>query len=310
MKQQYASIIIMSLGLMGHAGTLMANEGSFQKDSAYIAAQAGCYEVTYHFKEISRTDPNYPVRSPEYFTKGIEWIVEEKIGENEIALQHILTIPHGFIKHWSQNWTFQPNFVFQYDGNNQWSKQPLPADKRIGKWSQQVFQVDGGPRYGCVAEWTHQAQDHFWECKTWSPLPRRELSQRHDYNVLERNNRHQIYPNEWIHHQTNTKLRVDQGLKEAIATETGTDTYKRIDSSQCAAAKKWWSNARPIWNEIHSVWSEIYQLNDKIELKPTVNGKMLWEELFDFADIAMKNQISLEQLHAQTQSVIDQFIVR
>jgi hypothetical protein len=274
------------------------------QDRTSILAQSGCYRVSYQFKEKSVTDPDYPIHSPDYMEYGTEWIDAEvsKSKPNEIKLQHILITPDGPLKHWSQTWNYEPTSVMIYSGDHLWKKEHLKSENTRGQWSQHVFQVDGSPRYGCVAAWTHTPEKDFWECKTWSPLPRREFSKRKDYNVLERLNHHEITPIGWIHLQNNSKLQVSSSTVHEIALEEGADTYTRIHPDHCQAAIDWWKKNQPIWSDIHHVWNEIYLKSESLQLKSTVNQKTLWERLFEIAE----TQTNIQN---QTQQAIQEFLV-
>lgn len=280
-----------------------SSDQSWIQDRKSILTQAGCYRVTYHFKETASLIPNYPTRSPEYHEQGIEWIDAEtsKRNPNKIQLQHILMTPHGPLKHWSQTWIYQPRSMMIYSGNSRWEKISISQARASGKWVQQVYQVDGSPRYGCMAPWTHDGLKDYWECQTWSPLPRRELTQRNDYQVLNRTNHHEITPTGWVHLQDNQKIQLEPTIARIIALEDGTDTYTRIDSSYCQEAREWWDKNQPIWKEIHQVWDEVYLNSNSFQLKASVNQKTLWERLFEIAH-------SGEDIRNQTQKAIQEFL--
>jgi hypothetical protein len=49
------------------------------------------------------------------------------------------------VKHWRQDWTYQPQSVLTYVGDNSWRTTPVPAAERQGAWSQTVWQTGRFP---------------------------------------------------------------------------------------------------------------------------------------------------------------------
>ena len=159
--------------------------------------------------------------------------------ENFISLQHILVMffleddkvaGPAVVKHWRQDWTYEPGSYHEYVGNNKWVIKDVPAEEAKGKWLQEVFHVDDSPRYASIGEWVHTDNFSEWSGSvTYRPLPRREFSVRSDYNVLDAVNRHIILPTGWVHEQENLKLNLDQNKnKEYLAKEIGLNRYDRI----------------------------------------------------------------------------------
>jgi hypothetical protein len=305
-------LAIMTIFQLSGITTALADENTPLLDSNSIRTQAGCYEVTYQFTETLLMDSNYPFRSVPYNAKGTEWIdLDETNNEQEIILQHILLIPGGVIKHWSHKWVKNPEFLFEFQGQNRWAKKHFSPSASRGKWAQEVYQVDGSPRYGCAAPWVHWDNHHYWECQTWSPLPRREFTKRNDYDILDRRNRHEIYSWGWSHEQNNLKIKLEQNDPVSIAKEIGQDTYLRVADSRCEPARKWWQENKQIWNEIHHVWKDVYSSRDQIELKSKIDGMTLWERLFDFAEsTATHPQRDVKETRKTIHSIIDEFLIK
>ena len=82
----------------------------------------------------------------------------------------------------------------------------LPKIDVKGQWSQKVYQVDDSPRYEGTGTWVHVDGKSYWENVSNAPLPRRERTKRKDYNLMIRNNRHQITDQGWIQIQDNKKI--------------------------------------------------------------------------------------------------------
>ncbi len=255
----------------------------FKSDHDSIAAMKGCFEVTFHFQETGTTDPSYPIRSKEYNEHGLEWVELDRDSGTLLSLQHILITPNGPLKHWRQQWEYQAESALYFKGNATWRTEELNATSVAGKWLQRVFQVDDSPRYECVAEWVGNA----WECSTYAPLPRREFSQRSDYNVLDRTNKHIITADGWLHDQDNRKLIVNEKGATQIATEKGLDTYHRVEDARCLDAQKHWAVNKSAWNTIQDMWMHMRSHHPAFSLNPKVNNKLLWEALFELEDAAM-----------------------
>jgi hypothetical protein len=256
-------------------------------DQAAIKSMAGCFEVSFNFKETF-TSPEATTRSADYHEKGLEWVALDLDSKKEIHLQHILLTPGGPLKHWRQEWALEGrealDFKGQFGGVFTWDKKDLGKSPR-GHWVQRVFQVDDSPRYECRAPFVRWSNVEYWECQTWAPLPRREFSKRSDYNVLARRNRQFLNTDGWVHEQDNDKLAVaTDGSSQLIASEKGIDTYTRVEDSRCAEAAAWWNQNKNVWHDIQATWKQVFADNATIPLKGSVDGQPLWMRLFELAD--------------------------
>lgn len=271
-------IAILAMGL-----SLNANAG-IKTDKAAIRSMSGCYKVSFDFVETFLHKKDSTFRSPEHHSGGLEWVETDRETSTMISLQHILITKAGPLKHWRQQWEYQAQDVMQYLGDLTWQTTNKKASEVSGQWVQRVYQVDDSPRYECSAPWVHWADKSYWECQTWSPLPRREFSIRSDYNVLDRRNRHEITSYGWLHEQDNGKLAVRNGQSELIAQEKGYNSYVRVDDSECQSARDWWKKNKKVWNEIQDMWSHVRSHHPNLALNGKMNGKTLWENLFEIAD--------------------------
>ena len=196
-----------------------------------IKSQAGCYEVTFQYKETEALAAGYKLKKPKKSTV-IEWIVVEEDQPNVISLQHVLVSGPAMIKHWRQIWRYEATELYHYQGNNTWEQKKYSPEDVQGKWAQLVYNVDDALRYECIANWTNTTEDNSWTCTTGAPLPRRE-KKRKDYSLLERTNIHRLTTDGWVHEQHNTKVKIENGTKTNISKEKGdldiaTSPFSRI----------------------------------------------------------------------------------
>jgi hypothetical protein len=299
--------------------TSTAAHAGYAEDRAAIKAMSGCYAVTFHFVETFVKDPNYPIRSKEYTEYGTEWIDLDVDTDQQIALQHVLVMGESGMKHWRQEWEYQPTKILEFTGNNIWATKALDAGSTQGQWVQKVGQVDDSPRYECVAPWVQWSNSNgaqnYWECKTYAPLPRREFSQRSDYNVLDRRNRHIITADGWLHEQDNRKLLItEQGAVTEIAQEKGLDTYRKVDASQCEGARKEWNKTKGVWHVIQAMWAHIESHHPVLHFQDKVDGEVLWSKLFTLADKTMAQVESTgtldeKALSKQAHDTIHQYLI-
>ena len=127
----------------------------------------------------------------------------------------------------------------------------------------------------------HLGDKHYWESVANAPLPRREYTQRIDYNEKKKKNRHEITKTGWIHDQDNDKINVKKdGNREIIAQEKGINTYKRVPNEKCKAAKKWWTENRTYWAEVRTAWENIFKRKQNLKLKKKVANKKLMKLLW------------------------------
>jgi len=259
----------------------------FSSDHRAIKKMSGCYEVTYQFSESKNMNPKLHTPSKDYHETGLEWITVDQESKNEISLQHILIIGNELQKHWRQVWTKNPTSSIEYLGDNTWERKNivLNSKKLNNLWSQVVYQVDDSPRYGCLATWTHGFFSSSWQCThTLSPLPRREFSQRSDYNLLMRENIHEIKLNKWFHKQFNHKIIQNELGLNIIAQEEGQNTYKKVSAKNCKAAKVFWKVRKNNWHLIQDMWKHVFEHHPKIAFKNKVDNKTLWMMLFELEE--------------------------
>ncbi len=281
-------------------------QSKLKKDLSSIKQMCGCFEVTFEFSEtfIYSKDTLYKP-SKNKIDRGLEWaelVVDEK---DKISIQHILQVgpPSDLyiVKHWRQDWLYQNQEFYFYDGDNNWKYNKVSKEDVKGQWTQKVFQVDDSPRYEGSGSWVHIDGKSFWESTADAPLPRRELSVRNDYNILKRGNRHEITNFGWVHDQNNKKVIRKIGEDDfVIASEKGYNTYKRVDNKRCQGASDWWQKNKEKWAVVRSQWDDIFSRNQLLSLKKQIDDKPLFIYLFSEE---FKDKESIK-------SIIDSFIIR
>ena len=261
------------------------------QDKNAIKKMCGCFEVEFNFAETFKysNDSTY-VPSNNYKTAGLEWAQLVDDENNKISIQHILLVgsessPY-VMKHWKQDWIFENQEFYMYNGNNSWNYKTKSKGKVKNQWTQKVYQVDDSPRYEGSATWVHVDGKSYWENISDAPLPRREYSKRSDYNITVRGNRHEITNDGWVHDQDNSKIirSIDKN-DILIAKEKGFNYYKRVDDSRCKAAADWWTKNYSKWKTVRNKWNEIYSRKTDLKLHSLVDSKPLYSYLFDDAII-------------------------
>lgn len=132
-----------------------------------------------------------------------------------------------------------PDRVLVYVGGNAWRNRRVTAAEAEGKWAQIVYQVDDSPRYGALAAWSHDRGVSQWEPPAeWRPLPRRDATNRDDYNAIDGVNRHAITPFGGVHEQENSKLILTGGEPRVLEREIGVNGYRRSDGVDARVAER------------------------------------------------------------------------
>ncbi|WP_179352285.1 DUF6607 family protein [Winogradskyella vidalii] len=259
------------------------------QDQESIKDMCGCFEVTFNFTETFNYSNDSLYRPSETkVDRGLEWaqLVEDE--DDKISIQHLLQVGRPdapmIIKHWRQDWLFENQDFYMYNGDNNWTFTKKSKDEVEGQWTQKVFQVDDSPRYEGSGSWVHVDGKNYWENTTTAPLPRREYTKRNDYNITLRGNRQEITDFGWVHNQDNAKVIREAGEPDVIlAKEKGYNTYKRVDDSRCQSAQDWWKEHEDKWRLVRAKWDNVYKSDQDLTLKNKVDNKLLYKYLFDDA---------------------------
>lgn len=285
-----------------HDGWLKIKEKGltkFEKDRMAILAMAGPYRVDFNFLETVGFSEGFKRDRP-YHSWGTEYVFVIADKPEFISLQHVMVMyfktEDGGIsepmvmKHWRQDWTFQDDSLWEYQGNNSWKKQQVPKNKRLGRWSQAVFQVDDSPRYEAMGEWQHNPSFSTWISDiTQRPLPRREYSVRTDYQILEGYNRHTIHRFGWVQEEENWKKVLDNSgqLKSFLSKEEGIGRYHRIVNTDFEPGKAYMNKAGLFWADVRAVWQELLDSKQSLAINKKVDGVSLFMPLFSYAQEVM-----------------------
>jgi len=275
-----------------------------KEDEQAIKAMCGCYEIKFNFAETfayPRDTVNYKASKVKHET-ALEWaeLIEDEPGKKSI--QHLLIVGKGMIvKHWRQDWFFENTKFYDYGGFNNWKYKRFAKETVKGQWSQKIYEVDDKPRYEGSATWVHVDGRTFWKNATSAPLPRREYTQRSDYNITRRINEIEIVKNGWIHNQDNDKIIRDvNGTDYLLAQEKGYNTYTKVADSKCEAAQKWWKENQEFWKKVRTKWEAEFSKNNDIKLLAELDGMPLYMHLQKLKPNASQDEIN---------KVIDSFIV-
>ncbi len=245
----------------------------FEQDRAAILAMTGEYAVSFNFTETVALTEGYELKEPK-LSGGMEVVrVIEDTGRS-ISLQHTLLVGPNtdiVVKHWRQDWVYEPATIWDFVGRNAWEVRELSAAERAGKWAQLVYQVDDAPRYAALAPWVHDNNVSSWTSPvSWRPLPRRDATTRDDYDVVVAVNRHALTPSGWVHEQDNSKLVLDPE-PSYLVREIGVNTYVRDDSYDPAPADAYWDATGAYWAAIRAEWSRIVSEHDRFGF--TIQGE-------------------------------------
>lgn len=275
-------LLFFGLALCSSAGMYGQAKKAQAEDD--IKQMCGCYQVDFQYAETFSPSSKYNFHD-RYDAHGLEWIFLDEETKDKLVLQHLLVVNDSIIiKHWRQDWVYQNQNLLTYQKNLEWSKNQISKDEAQGTWTQKVYQVDDSPRYEGYAHWVNVDGKAYWESEAYAPLPRREYTKRSDYNVMLRDNRHEITDFGHVHAQNNAKIiRTGEG-DSVLVWEKGLNIYTKVDDSLCQAARDWWKVNRRFWVDVRAVWADVIAENNYINLKVKVDDKKLWQRLFDLGD--------------------------
>lgn len=245
-----------------------------------IEKLCGCFDVEFKYAETFSPNRNYKYHEREDNSYALELAIPIENSERKISIQHLLVVNGGMIvKHWREDWVYEPDYLWAYQGDMRWEKKKLSPGEVKGKWQQTVWEVSDAPRYQGFSEWIKTDGKLFWLNTTDAPLPRREYTTRNDYNILRRTNKILLTDTGWIHEQDNKKIDRKEEVQKLIAEEKGFNTYKRVADKYCEVAGLWWTKNKEYWTMVRLAWDEYLQTHDEISINATVNGLVLHEML-------------------------------
>lgn len=283
----------------------------FEQDRRAILAMTGDYRVRFDFTETVSFDPAYTIKEPKR-SGGYEVVRVIEDRGDFISLQHILVAgddEEAFpIKHWRQDWRYEPASVLIFAGGNAWERRELSEAERKGKWSQTVYQVEDSPRYGAVAAWSHANGVSEWTPPAeLRPLPRREATTRDDYQAILAVNRHAITPDGWVHEQDNSKVILIGDTPRVLAREFGLNTYRRYDAFDETIATKYWDATKDFWAQVRADWDRLEREAPVFGLTVQGEPEPLYSPLLELADEVAAGRKTTDNAAIEARMVIARF---
>ena len=291
----------------------VAMSEQFEQDREAILAMTGDYRVTFDFTETVSFVEGYELKPPK-LSGGFEVVrVVEDTGDF-VSLQHLLVVGPAdnpmIIKHWRQDWQYEPTEVMMFIGGNAWEMQDLPPHAGTGQWSQTVYQVDDSPRYGAVGFWTHDNGISEWTPPVeWRPLPRRDMTTRSDYHAVDAVNRHTITPFGWVHEQDNTKLILSGEAPVALVREIGVNTYRHSDELDPAPAEAYMEKTADYWAHVREAWKTIAADHEQFAIPLQGETEAMYIPLLTLADELNSGAIaSVDEANLQADAIMSAFV--
>jgi hypothetical protein len=291
---------ILCLALMGglpacttpaQSGSTQAGAAHFEQDRQAILAMAGTFDVTFDFRETTPFVADYkPI--PAKISQGHEVVrVVEDTGKI-IRLQHLLVVrekpdqPPIVVKHWRQDWEYEPSQILVYVKSGHWAMQPVAAGDRKGSWSQIVFQTDDSPRYGAVGWWTYDNNVAEWTSQsTLRPLARRDAVRHPPYDRYVAINRHAITPKGWVQEEDNAKVGVKDGKTVTFTHEYVVNSYDRATGFPIEAADDYWAKTKDYWAAVRAEWASRLAADGQLVVPEVAeDGSSTGARLGDIAD--------------------------
>lgn len=289
--------------------TAAQEKASFDADRADILAMAGDYKVTFDMKETTPWRPDYtPIKAK--MSGGHESVrVIEDTGR-KIILQHLLVVGSDddpfIVKHWRQDWEYEPKQFLAYAGPNKWVLKDVPEALRKGRWSQTVYQVDDSPRYAGWGQWTTTNGVRRWRSNwTLRPLARRDATRNPDYDRYNAINRHQPMPGGWIHWQDNTKMGMVDGKLVPFVQESVLNTYKKFDDYPTEAADSYWDKTQGYWAAVRAQWDAVMARTGGITIEEEAEtGTVISGRLLEMGTKIAKGELAESTAIAEAQKLI------
>ena len=280
-----------------------------ERDRAAILAMAGDYRVHFDMRETVPFVADYKPL-PEKHSGGYEAVRVIEDRGDFISLQHILVVDDDgkpmIVKHWRQDWTYQPASILTYEAANTWKLKPVAADARKGAWSQTVWQTDDSPRYGGLGRWVYEGGVASWQSeRTLRPLARRDAVRKPVYAWYAGWNRHALTPDGWVHEQDNAKLGLKDGKPVTYVHEVVLNTYSRSDRFQAKAADDYWNATKGYWGEVRAAWDRAIAKDGGVTVtEEAENGSIVGPKLMGLADEVAAGKMAPASAVAEARTLI------
>ena len=284
------------------------HRAQYEADREAILAMAGEYAVTFDFTEYLPIEAGYELKEPKVTpAREVVYVIEDE--GDYIALQHLLLVGSQdepvVIKHWRQDWAYEPDRLMAYRGFNRWEMLDVAAADAAGAWSQTVYQVDDSPRYAGLARWEHAQNASTWEpASSYRPLPRRDATTRDDYDVIDAVNRHTVTSWGWTHEQDNSKLVLRDGAPRELVREHGINTYTRTDLARDDAVEAYWTATADYWAEVREAWDQI-MLAGTFSTEDDAEGTLLYGPVLSEGQAVFFEAKTTEEAFAEAADIIE-----
>lgn len=293
------------------AVTEQAQQVKFEQDRKAILAMAGDYRVRFDFIETVSFEPDYRIKEPSR-SGGYEVVRVIEDRGDFISLQHILVVGSEEdsmpIKHWRQDWRYEPDRVLVFIGGNAWENRKVTPEQAKGQWSQTVYQVEDSPRYGAMGKWTHANGLSEWTPPAeMRPLPRREATSRTDYQGILAVNRHVLTPDGWAHEQDNTKMILTGNAPRPLAREVGINTYRHYADFDETIATKYWDKTKDFWASVRADWDRLEASAPAFGLTVPGEPEPIYMPLLTLADEVAEGTKTTEAAAKEASAVIAKF---
>lgn len=283
---------------------------AYEADRAEILAMAGNYKVRFDMQETTAWRVGYtPLERKISGGHEVVRVIEDT--PNRIMLQHLLVVEQDgkshVIKHWRQDWDYQPTRILTYSDKGKWTWEDVPEKMRGGRWAQTVWQVDDSPRYAGWGQFETQAGVRRWRSGwTWRPLARRDAVRKPVYDRYYSINRHQPTPDGWVHWQDNTKMATVGGKPQPVVQESVLNTYTRFDGYDVKAADDYWAKTKDYWAAIRTDWDRVAATKGGIAItEEAETGTVISARLLALADEILEGKTSEAKAVAEARGLID-----
>ena len=279
------------------------------RDRDAILAMTGNYKVRFDMRETVALTPGYTPLEPK-LSGGYEAVRVIADRGDFISLQHILVGDQGgkpvVVKHWRQDWTYQPAKILSYEKANRWSIRAVPVAQRKGAWSQTVWQTDDSPRYGGLGRWTYSGGVTRWQSdETLRPLARRDAIRSPVYAWYSGWNRHVLTPVGWVHEQDNAKMGLRDGTPTTFVHEVVLNTYVRSDAFAVKAADDYWASTKTYWGEVRRAWDRAIDKDAGVTVtEEAQNGSVTGPRLMELADQIAEGKIQTDPAVIEARALI------
>lgn len=284
---------------------------AYEADRADILAMAGDYKVRFDMQESTPWKAGYTPLDRK-ISGGHESVRVIEDSGRKIALQHLLVVEHEgqthVIKHWRQDWEYEPARILVYTGPDSWKWEDVPEKMRRGRWSQTVWQVDDSPRYAGWGQWETQGGIRRWRSNwTWRPLARRDAVRNPVYDRYYAINRHQPTPDGWIHWQDNIKMEsVDGGTPKPVVQEYVLNTYTRFSDYPVDAADSYWAATKDYWAAVRDEWDRVAVKKNGIHIKEQADtGTVISARLLEMGTAIADGTMTQSEAIAEARRLIE-----